>query len=126
MYGKMKKNDWTVGKFGIRPAGDSDKCFYCGKYIGEQHKEDCVIRNRTVVVEMTMKLVLAVPESWDEELINFRYNEGTWCASNIIDEIERLDKVLGCICGITKFNYIGEATAMDEDKFKIYAEELPN
>jgi hypothetical protein len=27
---------------GIRPAGNSDECFYCNQKIGTSHKEDCV------------------------------------------------------------------------------------
>lgn len=118
----MKRTDWTVGEYGIRPAGDPDKCFYCQEPLGGQHKEDCPIRCRTVVVEMTMNFVFEEPEFNDEEKINFRYNQGTWCASNIIDEIERIEKDNGCLCRFTKFRYVREATTEDEKLFKRYVD----
>ena len=31
----MKRNNWPVEEYGIRPAGDPNKCFYCGEVATE-------------------------------------------------------------------------------------------
>lgn len=120
----MKRNNWEVKDYGIRPAGDSEHCFYCGEPKGSIHKEDCVIRSRTVVIKMEAELVVDVPEFWDEEQINFHRNKGSWCATNVLSELERLDNRLGCLCGVLKFKYLREATEEDEESQKIYVKDF--
>lgn len=71
---------WLVADYGVRPAGPPDRCFYCDMPMGQEHKEGCVIRQRTVVIRYQIDLVVAVPEDWNPDMINFRYNESTWCA----------------------------------------------
>ena len=114
----MKRTDWTVGEYSVRPAGKQDECFYCHSKVGEQHKEDCVIRSRTVKVDFTIHMVMDVPESWDESSINFRFNESSWCTSNLLDELQRREEDTGrCLCMITDAKYIGEATEDDEERY---------
>ena len=43
-----------------------------------------------------------------EEHINFHRNKGSWCATNVLSELERLDNRLGCLCGVLKFKYLRE------------------
>jgi hypothetical protein len=121
----MRRKNWPVEDYGIRPAGDPNKCFYCGVERGGVHRKDCVIRNRTIVMKMTVDLVLKVPEHWDIDMCNFHKNESSWCANNILPELERISEHFGCLCGLTKFKYIREATKVDEDSYGVYVKELP-
>lgn len=117
----MKRTNWTVDEYTIRPAGKQDECFYCHAKVGEQHKEDCVIRCRTVNVDFTIHAVMRVPEHWSEDDINFKFNESSWCASNFIGDLVYREEELGkCPCFITEAKYVGEATKEDEDVYGIY------
>lgn len=122
----MKRKDWTVGEHGIRPAGDSNKCFYCGRERGKQHKKDCVIRSRTIVMKMEIEIPMDVPESWDKNMCEFHKNESSWCANNIIPVIDKLADDHGCICGLARFTFLREATELDENYYNIYVNELPS
>ena len=108
----MKRDDWKAGEFSVRPAGDPDKCFYCGVNLGEQHKAACVIRQRTVVVDVTIRMVRLIPEKWTAEDLEFVMNNGSWCATNIISEIEHLDE--------SNVEYVREATEEDESKYHVF------
>ena len=117
----MKRTNWTVGEYAIRPARKQDECFYCHAKVGEQHKEDCVIRCRTVNVDFTIHAVMRVPEHWSEDDINFKFNESSWCTSNFIGDLVYREEELGkCPCFITEAKYVGEATKEDEDIYGIY------
>ncbi len=117
----MKRTNWVVGDYGVRPAGKPNECFYCHAKVGEQHKEDCVIRCRTVNVDFTIHAVMRVPESWGEGDINFKFNESSWCVSNFIDDIVAREEKLGkCPCMITEAKYISEATEEDEEIYGLY------
>ncbi len=113
----MKRKDWTVTESSTRPAGKPDRCFYCGELIGEQHSENCVIKSRTVIVDFTFRTVLSVPESWDEEQIRFHYNDGTWCADNILSELNERSSEMRCNCDICEAKYIREADENDEREY---------
>ncbi len=113
----MKRDNWTVDKHSIRPAGSPDRCFYCNQKISQEHKKDCVIRKRTVVMDFTIRMVLDVPEFWDNEDIEFKYNDGSWCADNLIDMIDRDNK--GCLCPYVTAKYIKEASEEDEDHWEL-------
>lgn len=115
----MKRKDWTITESSTRPAGKPDRCFYCGNKIGKQHKEDCVIRGRTVVLDFTIRTVIDLPECWDTKQIEYRYNDGTWCANNLLNYLERRNKKTGCICDITTAKYIREATEDDEKDYGV-------
>jgi hypothetical protein len=109
---------------GLRPGGDPDKCFYCNQKIGDPHTQDCVIvtklvllRIETVDHDVTGIWEHNVPWSWDPEMINFMYNEGSWCASNIFAEDrvtwdqsnaeEHLKELTrsGCLCDKIRFDF---------------------
>ena len=122
----MTEDKWVVTKKSTRPLGSQDECFYCKEKIGSQHKADCVIRQRTIVVNCTIEMVMAVPENWDEDAISFRYNEGTYCADNIVKELTRYLKReenealnVPCLCERTLFQYVREANKHDENTWGI-------
>ncbi len=108
----MKRDNWIVGNYSVRPAGEPDRCFYCGELLGKIHKEDCVIRSKTVVVEFKIEVVVEVPEFWDSNDVDYRFNESSWCCDNLIEMIRRED---GCLCSHVEANYLREASEDDED-----------
>lgn len=120
---------WTVGEYGIRPAGSPDHCFYCGVERGGIHLEKCVIRERTIVVQFTVELVVVEPESFGPDLINFKYNEGSWCADNLADMMAKAVERIGdngCLCPVVSGEYVREATGDDERDQQLFAEMAPN
>ncbi|MFA5037997.1 MAG: hypothetical protein WC479_12575 [Candidatus Izemoplasmatales bacterium] len=122
----MKRDSWIVTEKDERPAGDKGECFYCKTPLGGEHKADCPIRVRTIVASVTITFVDEVPENYTAHSIEFRYNDSSWCAGNILDTIQALaDKYDGCLCGHTEFSYIREATKEDEDDYGIEVEAKP-
>ena len=107
---------------GPRPAGKPDRCFYCSQPLGSQHAPKCVCRERTVVVRAVIEYVIEVPESWTAEQIEFQRNDGSWCATNLIGELREIHEAGACLCPITSFEYLREATA-EEDAASPYASE---
>lgn len=101
---------------GIRPAGNKTHCFYCGEKKGK-HKDDCVCVKRTVVLEMTIKYIVSIPKSWDQDMIEFHRNESSYCTSNDIDIIkESSDNAEEGTCNTcfrTSVKFIREATQED-------------
>lgn len=115
----MKRDKWIVSEKG-RLDSSRSSCFYCGENIGSTHKEECIMRRRTIVMEMKVEIVIDVPEIWDEYMCDFHHNESSWCSSNIIENLKHMDKAMGCLCDVTEFKYIREATKEDEDMHKMY------
>jgi hypothetical protein len=115
----MRREDWIVDERSVRPAGKPDECFYCQAKVGEQHKSECVLRRRTVVVRMTIEHVIDVPEDWDASNIEFHRNESSWCANNAKADLDRVfDRAdqdgATCLCGRVHYEYVREATTEDE------------
>ena len=104
----MKK--FIVTKEAQRPAAMNGCCFYCQQPIGTEHKSDCVLVLRRVKVKVTIEYDISVPSLWDKKMIEFHRNEGTWCSSNMIEELETYSKEIGCLCPVTKFKYIREVS----------------
>src|SRR4051794_13783692 len=122
----MKRDNWPVEEHGIRPAGKPDECFYCHEPKGGVHKPSCVIRKRTVVVELRMELVLSEPEHWAPEDIEFFFSESSSCQSNIVNRLEALRARLGCICGLVDVTYVREAKEEDEQLQKLFVADEPS
>ncbi len=101
----MKK--YKITKKAIRKGEENkDKCFYCREKVGKYHLEDCVFIKRKVLVRAIIEYEVDVPNFWDEGDVEFHRNESSWCASNLIYELEELDKKENCLCGNTKFEFI--------------------
>lgn len=99
---------------GIRPAARPDECFYCQQKVGQPHKAECVIVTRKVKVCFTVDLELDEPFSWDA--IEFRYNDGSWCADSLIDMLAEATKVVRddsgvgrgpCLCNVVPAEVLG-------------------
>jgi hypothetical protein len=103
-----------VKKSDIRPARPDGTCFYCSVPLGQEHKKECVIRTKTVTISINIILPYETVESWDKEDTEFHLNESSWCADNIITELEKYSKKHGCICGITKIKLIDELNKRKE------------
>lgn len=103
---------------GPRPAGKPDQCFYCQQPLGSNHKHECVMRQRTVMMQVTITLPVAVPECWTPEHIEFHRNESSWCAGNwandLLEDPAADDPEPRCICSHYEAEYLREATAQDE------------
>lgn len=108
---------------GIRPAGKPNECFYCNKKVGAPHADDCVVVTKRVLMRITTpdgsvsgNWILDVPHSFSPDSIEFRYNEGTWCANNIFDydvswdqpnALARLRELdIGCLCDVLEFKFV--------------------
>ena len=82
---------------------------------GEAPQNDCVTARRTVALELKTWLLVSVPRDWDENDINFFFNESSHCIGNefrqIVDEHERGH----CACFRTKARYLREATEEDHE-----------
>jgi hypothetical protein len=109
----MKQKSFIVEPDG-RHGGDR-QCFYCQSPVGTEHRAGCVQRHRTVVIEATFTLVREVPEDWEPHMIEFQLNDSSWCASNMLGDLEKLDEADGrCLCSQFRGRYVREATPEDE------------
>lgn len=82
---------------------------------------------KKVRIQWTIELPMDVPEEWDKEMIEFYFNESSWCCSNIIDDLQQYDKDHGCICGICKAEFLEEISKEEieiEEYFKGRIERL--
>lgn len=138
----MRRDNWIVGDESIRPVSrDKNVCTYCREPRGNTHKSDCVMRQRTIVVRLTVEYVKTTVESWDEEMINFSANEGTRCIDNSIHELnarsEKWEEWMNtsprpdrdytgirCFCGHASEVYVREATEHDEETHGVHVEEV--
>jgi hypothetical protein len=71
-----------------RNGQGEDHCFYC-KGVTE-HGPECVLRRKTVVIRKTVDYVVAVPEFWSPDEIEFHRNEGTRCGGNDLHELAEI------------------------------------
>ena len=83
---------------GIRPAGKPDECFYCARKVGQPHGSTCVVVTRKWRVRFQVELDVDMPHCWQEHDIEFRYNEGTWCADNLVTMLSECDGGDPCLC----------------------------
>ena len=115
----MRRHRWIADSHSERPAGKPGLCFYCGVKIGEEHRKGCVIRSRTVMVEVKATLILSVPEDWEESMVEFHMNESSSCCDNLLNRALEQAERTGCSCGTVEGKFIREATEEDEEAFKM-------
>ena len=58
--------------------------------------------NQKKIIRITIDLPMEFPASWDNGMIEWYLNEGTYCLDNLIDELSNYSEENGCICRITK------------------------
>jgi hypothetical protein len=115
----MKRRVWKVDTDSVRPAGKPDECFYCNAKLGEDHRKGCVMRSRTVMVEIKATLILSVPEDWDASMIEFDMNDSSSCFDNLLNRAQEQAERVGCSCGFGEGTFLREATEEDEAEFKM-------
>lgn len=103
-------NNYIVTERAKRPASDKDECFYCNQPIGSPHKFDCVLIHKKARVRMTVDYEVEVPNHWGRHDIEFHRNEGTWCADNALRELGDVARQVGCLCAVTTFEYLEDAS----------------
>lgn len=75
---------------GIRPAGPGNACFYCRRKIGERHSTTCVMWVRAVKIRAILEFDIDEPVSFTKNDIEARFNEGSFCASTILEWMEAM------------------------------------
>ncbi|MGB8834072.1 MAG: hypothetical protein WCC95_18120 [Candidatus Sulfotelmatobacter sp.] len=103
-------SNWTK-----EPEKANTHCLYC-KQPATNHAADCHVPLRTVVVEFKTKMVIRMPQTWDENMVNFTMNESSACMSRYVDQLyeETHEKENLCqICFRSEMKYLREATAED-------------
>lgn len=100
---------FKVTKDAMRPASDQPQCFYCQRAIGNDHQSDCVLISKTVKVRAIIEYDVRVPSDWDKAQVEFHRNDGSWCADNMIGELEEAVEANHCLCGIVRFEMIKDS-----------------
>jgi len=110
----MRKDSHIVTAGDVPPVNYEDRptqCGWCKSVIGEEHGADCPKRERTIVGKLVAEFVMEVPESFDEERIEYLWNGNRICATEIVHRLSSADP---CLCG--GFSMVREATAEDEER----------
>jgi hypothetical protein len=92
-----------------RPANKgSGVCFYCSQPFGDPHRTDCVLVVRKIRVRATIEYGVSLPAHWDATMVEFSRNEASWCANNILDELQLVsdESKEGCLCSSTRFEVV--------------------
>jgi hypothetical protein len=84
----MRQESWKVTEDQLNE--EKTGCCYCKQELGEEHEEDCVRRKKTVLVKVEFELPMVVPEFWDVSQIEFFLNDGSFCCSNLIKDMDKL------------------------------------
>lgn len=108
---------------GPRPAGKPTECFYCHQPLGEPHKDDCLCFTKIVMVKVEITIPKVVPVYWTKHEIEFHMNDSSWCASNIVNDLERMDEAdednRHCLCNDFTGEFLRDATAEDLDGYTL-------
>lgn len=85
---------------GIRPAGPPDACLYCRSKVGERHSAECVMVEKTVTIELTVRMTTEVPRSWDATQVEFHFNDSNYCIDNLVRDLRTKSEPggSGCLC----------------------------
>ena len=69
---------WPVTQSDVRESCWDGHCCYCGEQLGGEHRPQCAIRQRTVVVEIDKELQLIAwfPEAWTLDMVAEYFNGG--------------------------------------------------
>src|SRR5882672_3000440 len=112
--------DLPITDTGSRPGGWKGRCFYCHEPLVNDkmtdHKADCVLVRRSIVLRMHIDYIVEVPKAWTEEEIRFFYNDSSHCADNEFNQIAgEIDDEGICLCHRASNEYIREATEADHE-----------
>jgi hypothetical protein len=110
----MRRATWPVVDDDVRPARLDGTCFWCLAPLGQEHQRGCARRQRTVIVEATLRWVDSVPEGWMDETI------ADYVATNLEGKPRHVHLAFADIIDheafaeITDARYVREATAEEE------------
>ncbi len=94
----------------IPPAAtDLNICFWCKAAIGTPHKESCGHVIRRAKIRVTLEYEVNVHGGGDPDAVQqfeFRRNEGSWCANNIISELQDVSESSGCLCNHAETTFV--------------------
>jgi len=91
-----------------RPAKMDGRCFYCDKKIGEEHDSKCVLIKKRIKVRAVIEYQTEMPARWGKREFESHRNDGGWCGSNIIGDLEMHKEKYAkhCMCGDVECQYI--------------------
>jgi hypothetical protein len=112
----MKRQSWPVQESDVNR---NNVCTWCPATLWHEHTGECPSRQKTVVVEVTIQLIRTVPEAWGEDEINFHMNGSSWCAGNIIEDLEKNNQENSCLCPHFQGKYVRDASQEDEETFRV-------
>lgn len=61
---------------------------------------------KRVKIRISFEIETIEPSNFSKEDIEFRYNQGSWCADNAIDMILQQQKKDSCLCKSCKVEYV--------------------
>lgn len=69
--------------------------------------------SKKVMIYVSVHMDVEVPEDWDKKMIEFYYNDSSYCASNLIEDMhavnEQRDKEGSCMCDLVSVKYVADA-----------------
>lgn len=86
----MRQKSWLVQEKEVDKI--TRVCVYCRQEIGREHKTDCVLRKKTVLVKVTFEMPVVVPEFWTPHQVEFHWNGSSSCCNNLIDDMQEIFK----------------------------------
>lgn len=111
----MRKHFWPVIEADLRPA-QKGRCRHCGEKLGAEHRPQCKIRRRTVVVEVdaAFEVIVWQPEDWTLEMIAAHY-----LGAGLTPFLSCLEKQDGRVGKMV--TNVREATLLDEEHLPEYS-----
>ena len=107
-------SNWTK-----EPEKANTHCLYCKQPV-PNHAEDCIVPDRTVVVELKIRMVVRMPQSFDVDSINFAMNGSSACSQRYIDQLYKeghQEENLCSVCHRMEMEYMREATQEDHEQY---------
>ena len=79
-------------------------CLYCSQEVGTPHNVDvCVLIQKKIKLKISFEIEDEIPAHWEDENIDFFYQEGSMCHDSFIDRLLERQKeraeTTGCMCG---------------------------
>lgn len=105
-------SNWTEA-----PEKANTHCLYCKQPV-PNHSQECVVPHRTVVVELTTRMVISMPRCFTRTDINFSMNGSSACMGRYIDQLyaeTNSEEGICKICHRTKMKYLREASQQDHE-----------
>lgn len=86
-----------------------DQCFWCQSKIGQPHKQGCSAVTRRAKVRAIIEYEVDIHGGGDPlapEHFEYHRNEGSWCSSNMLSELDEIEERDGCLCRAVRFAFV--------------------